>query len=414
MADNSDRSGLAASPAAPILGIVVVIGVIAWMLAGSNSPQEPRPEPASPVASGQQAATPAPPRPARTTPTPPPVTEIPEEEKLEANVRLTPASVQMGYVDPGGVRRNTVQITNNSDVPMKLTEVKKGCSCTEVEYEPGIIPPGGSRPLTTVFTAGLTPTTKTNKVKVVFEKHKSVDLQMYAKVSRAVRADPAEFRMHKSGYDGPVLRDKGRIRVSSIDGRPIRILSAGGRPAIAWPGSGGDPMISSIQHEVAVDLGDHDRDSLLDPDGNLLDPFWVFETDHPDAPVVEVRLMHQVHRPKRREADRNWVFVENRVVVDPVDPGGSTTFELPLIWNREGVGSQQIREVVSTSPDFSAELVGMKLDGRKSKAEVRITPLPGVEGPIQGVIEFVSDEHRAPLVIIGYVNRPSTEEGDAS
>ncbi|MEE2908238.1 MAG: DUF1573 domain-containing protein [Planctomycetota bacterium] len=306
-------------------------------------------------------------------------------------------------------------MTNQSDEPLNLTAAKRGCSCTEVELTPGIIAPGASTEVTAIFTAGLTPTVKNNKVAVLFEKHRSVSVPMKAIVCRKVRAIPQDFRMHQdSSYEGPVVRDKGRIQVSSIDGRPIRILSAGGKPAIAWPGSGGDPMISSISHEVAVDIGDHDKETLLDPEGNLLPQFWVFETDHPEAPVVEVRILHDQHRPHRREKDREWVFVENRVVVDSVQPGGSTTFELPIIWNSRDQRTQQIHEVVSNSSDFTAELIGMRADGSKTKAIVRVTPMDDVQGPYQGKIEFVSREHRAPLTVIGYVNAPKADEVDGT
>ena len=218
--------------------------------------------------------------------------------------------------------------------------------------------------------------------------------------------------MHRdSSYEGPVVRSKGRIQLSSTDGRPFRILSAGGQPAIAWPSSGGDPMIPSISHEMVIDIGEHDKETLLDPEGNLFPAFWVYETDHPEAPVVEVRMVHQAHRTHRREKEREWVFVENRIVVDAVPPGGSTTFELPIVWNSRDNRTQQIHEVVSNSPDFDAELIGMRADGTKTKAIIRITPSGGVQGPYQGKVEFVSREHRAPLSVIGYVNRP-TRDGD--
>jgi hypothetical protein len=134
-------------------------------------------------------------------------------------------------------------------------------------------------------------------------------------------------------------------------------------------------------------------------------PFYVFETDHPDAPVVEVRLVHAVHRPTRREADRGWVFIENRVVVPAVAPGDSATFELPIIWSQGKRGQQVIHSVESTSPDFEATLEAMRPDGTKTQAIVRITPRADVRGPYQGRVEFVSNEHRASLPVIGYVNR---------
>ena len=399
-----------------IVAILIVAGLVvllSWDASEGNSIPTASQKPAASSDQAAQTQQPKPPS-APVQAAVPQASAIPDDQKPEAKVRVKPATLQLGYVEPGESKTASFQIINESDEPLNLTAPKKGCSCTEVEVARGIIPPGGMTEVTAIFTAGLTPTTKNSKVGVLFEKHRSVQVPMHAIVCRKVRAIPADFRMHRDGtYTGPVVRDKGKIQVSSVDGRPIRILSAGGRPAIAWPGSGGDPMLPSISHEVAVDLGDHDKQTLLDPEGNLLPGFWVFETDHPEAPVVEVRMIHEQHRPHRREQDREWVFVENRIVVDAVDPGSSTTFELPIIWNSRDNRTQQIHEVVSISPDFKAELTGMRSDGSKSKAIVRITPAEHVKGPYQGKIEFVSREHRAPLAVIGYVNSPAAQQDDS-
>ena len=399
-------------PLVPVIAIIVVISLILWLISGP-SVSTPEREVAAGGSANQSSVMES--APVANLPTPvPSEPELPEEDRPAAQIRVVPASVSMGYVRPEEVRRSTVQLTNTSNDPLEVIGVKRGCSCTEVEMTPGTLLPGQSMPLTTVFTAGLTPTTKNNKVKVQIKGHKPVEIQMRAIVSRPIRVEPANFTMHQSGgYDGPVVRDTGRIRVTSTDGRPFRVLSAGGEPPIRWPGSSGDPAtIPAQEHELALDLSGYERETLEDEDGNVFPPFWVVETDHPESPVIEVRLQHSVHRAQRREQDRNWVFVENRVVVDPVLSGGSATFNLPLIWSRGGPGSQQIREAVSSSPLFSAELIQLLPDGNKSKAVIRITPAPSTRGVFQGVIELVSNEHRARLPVIGYVQDPtSAKEG---
>ena len=404
-------------PLVPVVAILVVIGLIVWLISGPGA-APPKTEPAS-SAVDQVTAQPgvAASRPSVSIPSAPPSEpEVPEELRPEAEVVVKPASVMMGYVRPEEVRRTTVQLTNDSGKPLEITGVKRGCSCTEVEMTPGTLLPGQSMPLTTVFTAGLTPTTKNNKVKVQVKGHKTIEIPMRAIVSRPVRVEPANFAMHQGGgYDGPVSRDTGRIRVTSTDGRPFRVLSAGGEPPIRWPGSSGDPQTNpSEQHDLVLDLSAYERETLQDKDGTVFPPFWVVETDHPDSPTIEVRLQHTVHRVQRREEDRNWVFVENRVVVDPVAPGGSTTFNLPIIWSRGGPGSQQIREAVSSSPEFSAELVQLLPDGNKSKAVIRITPSSETRGVFQGIVELVSAEHRARLPVIGYVQDPPVAEDAGS
>lgn len=338
-------------------------------------------------------------------PSAPVASAIPEEDKPEANAHFEPASLQLGFVSPEARISTEFTIVNDSNEPLVLKEVKRGCSCTEVAMQPGAIAPGGSRTGVATFTAGLTPTVKNNKIKLLFEKHRSMTLPMKAIVSRAVQVQPPDFRMHGKGYfDGPVSRTKTRVQVSATDDQSFRILSSGGRKPIPSPG-GGDPDVPSTFHTVMIDIAEHDKETLLDSQGKRLPPFWLIETDHPDAPVIEVRILHKENSPHRREKDREWVFVENRVVVDAVKPGGAVQFELPIIWNAfEGQRTQQIIAAESRSPEFDASLVGMKKDGRKTKAIIEIRPMAGTVGPFQGVVELVSHEHRAPLNLIGYVD----------
>ena len=345
-------------------------------------------------------------------PSAPVASAIPEEDKPEANAHFEPASLRLGYVRPESVITSEFRLFNDSQEPLVVKEVKRGCSCTEVSLQAGAIAPGASRTGVATFTAGLTPTVKNNKIKILFEKHRPLVLSMNAVVSRAVRVQPPDFRMHaKSYFEGPVSRTASRVQVSATDSQSFRILSSGGRPPIPVPG-GGDPTIPSTAHMVMIDIGDHDKETLLDPEGVKLPPFWLIETDHPDAPVVEIRVLHQENSPHRREKDREWVFVENRVVVDSVKPGSAARFELPIIWNAaEGQRSQQIIAAESRSPDFEASLVGMKKDGRKSKAIVEIRPMDSTSGPYQGVVELISHEHRAPLNVIGHVNDGESVDG---
>ena len=391
-----------------VIMIVVLLGigfVIVLLFAGQDDVGI---KPLKPSSAAKSAIVPpAPP----IQPSVPVASEIPEEDKPEAEAHFEPASLRMGYVSPESVITSEFTLVNDSQEPLMVKEIKRGCSCTEVTFQAGEIPPGGSRKGLATFTAGLTPTVKNNKVRILFENHSPMTLPMNAMVSRAVHVEPPNFRMHaKSYFDGPVVRTRSRVQLVATDSRPFRVLSSGGRPPIAVSG-GGDPSSPSAAQSVMIDIGVYDKETLLDPQGNKMPPFWIIETDHPDAPVVEVRVLHRENSPHRREKEREWVFVENRVVVDAVDPGKAVQFEIPIIWNAlEGQRTQQIIAAESNSPEFEASLVGMKRDGRKSKAIIEIRPVDGVVGPYQGQIELVSHEHRAPLPVIGHVNRSGTQE----
>ncbi|MBG83136.1 MAG: hypothetical protein CMJ40_01165 [Phycisphaerae bacterium] len=396
-----------------IIMVVVLLGVMALivLLFAGERDEGVRPSKAGQATNSLATSSPQPVQPIQ--PAAPAADEIPDEDKPEAEAHFEPASLRLGYVLPESVITSEFTLVNDSDEPLLVKEVKRGCSCTEVTFQAGEIPPGGSRKGLATFTAGMTPTTKNNKVRILFEKHRPMTLPMNAMVSRAVHVQPPNFRMHaKSSFDGPVARTASRVQLSSTDSQPFRVLSSGGRPPIPVSG-GGNPSEPSTAQSVMIDIGDYDKETLLDPQGNKMPPFWIIETDHPDAPVIEVRIMHREFFPHRREKEREWVFVENRVVVDAVDPGEAVQFELPIIWNAlEGQRTQQIIAAESNSPQFEASLVGMKKDGRKSKAVIEIRPVEGVVGPYQGRIELVSHEHRAPLPVIGHVNRTGSQEAE--
>ena len=330
--------------------------------------------------------------------------QIPDEEKPKADAHFEPASLQLGFVRPEAVVTREFKVVNDSSKPLVLRSINQGCSCTKVAMKLGEIPPGGSKIGTATFTAGMTPTTRNNKIKLLFQNHSPMTLDMNAVVSRAVRVLPPDFRMHSKGYwDGAPDRPRSQFRISSVDGTPFRILSSGGKLPKGIAGKG-DPSIPSTEHILMIDIGEHDIQTLLDPQGVKLDPFWLVETDHPETPVVEVRVLHKEYRPHQREKDREWFFVENRVVVDPINAGQAGQFQLPVLWSKPvGQRKQQITSVESRSPDFQATLLEMKADGKKSQAVVGIRPRDGFVGPFQGVVELVSHEHRVPLVVIGYV-----------
>ncbi len=392
-----------------IIMIVVLLGVafvIVLLFAGQDDAGLRPSKKASSAATNSAIVPSAPP----IQPAAPVASAIPDEDKPQADAHFEPASLRLGYVLPESVITREFTLVNDSQESLMVKEIKRGCSCTEVTFQAGELAPGESRKGLATFTAGMTPTTKNNKIKIMFENHQPMTLPMNAMVSRAVDVQPPNFRMHsKSYYDGPVSRTKSRVQLSATDSQPFRILSSGGRPPISVSGAG-DPTIPSTAHSVMIDIGDYDKETLLDPQGKKMPPFWIIETDHPDAPVVEVRVLHKENSPHQREKDREWVFVENRVVVDAVDPGQAVQFELPIIWNAiEGQRTQQIISAESNSPEFEASLVGMKKDGRKSKAVIEIRPVDGVVGPYQGRIELISHEHRAPLPVIGHVNRVGSQ-----
>jgi hypothetical protein len=101
------------------------------------------------------------------------------------------------------------------------------------------------------------------------------------------------------------------------------------------------------------------------------------------------------------------MFVENRVVVGAVEPGGTAIFELPV--KRIGAtGSERVVAVISESPDlFNAELLSVRNEGREWRVRFKIEPVQTGDGAYLGKIRLHSQNYSASLPVIGAVQSAS-------
>ena len=107
--------------------------------------------------------------------------------------------------------------------------------------------------------------------------------------------------------------------------------------------------------------------------------------------------------------NRPWFFIDRRTIIDPIEAGGFTEFELPVSWALGTRGTETIYSVDSESPDFTSELIEItpNPDGKATNLRIRITPAEGVTGPIMGSIQVKSSKYSSPFTVIGFV-RPGT------
>jgi hypothetical protein len=382
-----------------LLAVIYLLGDI------EEGRQAPRAERAASTASTSTptAAT----SPATTPPVPIPAT-VGTAEDPTPQVRLIPETFDFGVMKPGSLYERTIMLRNVSPDPIRVLGTKKTCSCTTVQLEPDVLQPGEEVPVTAIMAADFTPKDKSNvKVVVQYEGYAPSTILMDGYISHAVSTTPRELRMHPRGYNDSTYRTNGSLTLRSTDGTPFRVLRSGGKaPVFLVPGSTSDTAAQS--HGIRWDASEFDRETGLNEAGERIPAFWLVETDHPEAPVIEVALNHQVDRLEKRGA-RPWFTIDRRAVADQVDPGGSAEILLPM----NGLlgpdaAADMVDGVLSTSPDFTTELIGMErhIDGKRVNLRIRVTPDPDLRGAYMAPVRIVSPSSEMTFHIIGSVRDP--------
>jgi len=326
-----------------------------------------------------------------------------------SSTAIEPAELDYGTLKPGEVKTLNGLIRNTGTMPIEFTGEMKGCSCTTVDIPKGIVQPGGSIGYSATLTAGLTPTTKKSSISLVLASHQPVRIPVDGEIIRGIRVSPRRINAVSIDPADPEQRVPAKIRriqLQSPTNTPFRILRIDGRPVEEFPG--GSRMLNPVpQHNfIFDDFSQYDAVTGLDPNGDMLSFFRLIETDHPGAAVVEVPVDHPARIAQLEpRGQRPWLFVENRVVVPSVEPGGVAIFELPV----KVIGSangERIVAVTSESPElFEAELLSVRNEGREWRVRFKIVPLQQYDGAYLGKVRLHSPKFSAPLPIIGAVQR---------
>lgn len=330
-------------------------------------------DPSVPVASGAGADTGAPPAPTQ-----------PALADHASPLEFDPPILDFGLVGPDAEMREVVHVTNVSNQPVHIVDMRPDCKCTTVEDLSGqVLEPGASASFTTLVQGRPYPGAQSNEVRFLLEGHAGlIRYHMMSEVSRAVRTEPAHFTTldHVSGI----------VLVESILDRPFRILSAGDEPPVYADDF--DPKIDEprARYRLAWDLSGYDPSTCKNEAGERMPFYWQIQTDDPDAPVLEVRVRSLECTLPEPSAGRPWVLNLQRAVLGALKPGESAEFTTYLKWRGDAAPSDTIRTVMSESPDFEAELLSAEHDGERINCRVRITPHAGFVGEIYGSVRFIA------------------------
>ena len=304
-------------------------------------------------------------------------------------VEFEPANLNFGIVPPHTIGKGTAKIWNVGDQPLRILKSITSCGCTSAENLAGrVIPPGGFIEFATEMEMKTGLGAKKEKVTLFFEGYGGTQVIFFynAEVARPVRVIPPYVDAVTQGRTGTV-------EVTSLDNKPFRILKAHG---LAPQFVGFDPATDEprIRYTLKWDLSQFD--------GQRVPWFWVIETDHPDAPIVDVRVRHDSTRPVHDQI-RPWAPKDQRILIDLVRNGES----VEIITKHEYAGNRtptpQTARVQNLSAILDVVLVGVEQKGQLLEFRVRITPKNAPLGLLYEHISVGSAGYMVPLRIIGAV-----------
>jgi hypothetical protein len=181
-----------------------------------------------------------------------------------------------------------------------------------------------------------------------------IEIKVKGEVSQAVRAIPAYLNCVGS------KNLSGRLVVESIDKRPFRIISAhGSEPVVGgWNPATDGPRSTYL---LSYDLGDGTRE---------LPSFWIIETDHPDSPLVDLKVRHESVSAKLSSR-----LADYRANAGRIDPGANGMVAFTSLDPQEPILSAE-----SLSPDATLEVERVDAVDGGTRASIIVKPRAGHEG----------------------------------
>lgn len=301
------------------------------------------------------------------------------EQRMPAPLRAEPREIKLGFVEPEQVVTGKTTITNVSDKPIKIVRTASSCSCTVAELVKDTLEPGESMPLEATLTAGKNLGGQQRSVRLWVEGYQiPYEVWVTAEVSYGVRANPVFVNALGA-------QRTGEIALESVDKVPFTVLSTNGKKPI-FIGFDPDKDAPRANYTIKYDYTGVSGEQL---------PTWVVvETDHPKAPVIDLRVVNEeLARANVPNPRAPWRLSEERVILGVIEPGASKEFTVKLSGRR----IESPPTLTTDSSDVSAEIIELKQQADGVEARVRVSTRSGVSGLQTPRITFDWQEHTSRI-----------------
>ena len=293
-----------------------------------------------------------------------------------------PASIDFGFLPPNTPGEGIVLLRNTSDKPLTINLVQPSCKCTTTSDLVGKqIPPGGTVELQIKLDGAPAMGVRRSSVKVMVDGYgRALDVAVKGEVSLPVRIVPPYINAIEQ------KNMTGRVILESTNKKPFRILSSLGGPISiqGFDGAKDEPRSSYV---VGYDLTAFSTD---------LPSYIYFETDAPDAGVVDVRVRHE-NAPRKPMIS----VMDVRCNIGLI-PSGTSKEALFTLTNPGIV----LESVTTTSTDATVVLARTeptKGKGSGVNAFVTVTPRDGFTGILLLPVTFKTATLSADFEVIASV-----------
>ena len=286
----------------------------------------------------------------------------------QPGVVIEPAQIDFGRLAAGESRTGKFVVRNDGPAPVRIASAFPSCKCTAVTDVAGReLVAGGSLEISATLEAPRAPGPKDAKIFVVLEgASQPMVARMEGVVTWPVQPEPPYV-------DALQGRTTGTVRLASTDGRPFRVLGVDGHPA------GDRDRPAAAQQQVAWDV-------RTPPEGGLRQ-WMLVETDHPEAPLIPLRIRHESTgvRFDPGAGERGWFLPENVVLCGKPRPG--ETLQRTLVLENgtprgkpRPKGWDQVQEVRSLDPRVKVEVAAAQPRGDSVLLTLRVVFEPGASG----------------------------------
>ena len=320
-----------------------------------------------------------------------PLSSGPTWRELETtNAELPPVRVEPPVLDFGDqpvdtVVSGSVRLVNTSDKRLVIQGMTPTCRCTVASIESTTIEPGQSINVTINFDSGPYIHVARRDIPVRFAGYsRMVAMRVAAIVHYGVRA---EVR-----YDPPEQRRIGAVRLESPGGEAFSVLSANLRPPVFLDGFDPERDDPRATYTIEWDLGEYEPEKIPS--------FFVIETDHPTAPIIDLPVENPEFEPVRMP--QPWSFGLSRVLLGRMDP---MTYKDVVVTMSPFTTSalDAIQEVFVDPPVAEARVMGTEVAQGLLRVRLRILPEASVRGALFASVRLSAAEHQSQFWIMGRV-----------
>jgi hypothetical protein len=296
-----------------------------------------------------------------------------------------PPVLDLGLLGVGQSGSGTVKVRNVGDRTVKILTTKASCACTYAKDISGtVLAPGEAVDLSATLEPKPGVGDKKEQIRVVAAGYTEyVTLDVIGEVALAIRAIPAGLPAFQVGLTG-------QVDVVSLDGEPFRIVRAGGRPPQFV---GFDPASDAPRNRYTL------RWDLTSYTTQTMPWWWVVETDRPDAPLVDVRVMHDSTKIDRSRVSR-WIRGDLRILAGVLGPGQTYDFRTKLQYNPKSRPDPGPPQVAALTPGIRAELVSHEAIGSDMHCTIRVTVLREEPGLLYEKINITAGGFSSPIWFI--------------